>query len=465
MLGPMRKTNTGRNQGREECVTATEQLIGLKDSADPFRTPPGELAELRLEAAREYFNERRQQVPLLDRVARENRVSDISRLSDVVPLLFAHSAYKSYPLAFVKNGHWDRMLKWLRMVSTDLPAGLNLDGITDIDDWIDRLWAAGLKVATTSSTSGKASLLPRSERDHAMMRDFVRTSPGWPEGIKPAQSRHFFMIGPKGGAYVAAFSGEMIAQEWGRSDSLHYLSDQPLRVADIARRAEFRIRLAEGTATPREIVEMEEEARIQTEASQQRLDGLLETIISLRHEPQYILGLWGPLWMLMQRARARGIADGEFHPDTIISTGGGNKGASYPADYQEQILGFFGPVRTVQSYGMSEMSWYQLRCSANRYHQVPWIIPMLLDRTGEAMVKIGHGVAEGRFGMLDVSFTGRWGGLISGDKVQIDHAPLCPCGHPGPTILPTISRYSDVGDDRIGCAGTVDSYIRGELGT
>ena len=56
---------------------------------------------------------------------------------------------------------------------------------------------------------------------------------------------------------------------------------------------------------------------------------------------------------------------------------------------------------------------------------------------------------------------GRWGGVISGDKVQIDFSP-CACGAKGPSIRDNVTRYADLeGDDKIGCAGTVDAYVRG----
>ncbi len=167
--------------------------------------------------------------------------------------------------------------------------------------------------------------------------------------------------------------------------------------------------------------------------------------------------------MLYERARERGIRGGDFHPETIVSVGGGTKGAVYPADFQEQVLAFLGPVRTMQCYGMSELSWFPPRCPANRFHEVPWIIPLLLDETGEKLIEQREGIVEGRYACLDLSFDARWGGLISGDKVQIDYRGDCECGHPGPVIMPTITRYSDVGDDRIGCSGTIDSYVRGAL--
>ena len=70
-----------------------------------------------------------------------------------------------------------------------------------------------------------------------------------------------------------------------------------------------------------------------------------------------------------------------------------------------------------------------------------------------------------RYGFLDLMYEGRWGGLISGDKVQVDYSTHCPCGRRGPTILDTIVRYSQVtgGDDHIGCAGTIDAYVRGAM--
>ena len=62
---------------------------------------------------------------------------------------------------------------------------------------------------------------------------------------------------------------------------------------------------------------------------------------------------------------------------------------------------------------------------------------------------------------FDLSLDGRWGGVISGDKVSIDFSP-CACGAKGPSIRDNVVRYADLeGDDKIGCAGTIDAYVRG----
>ena len=52
--------------------------------------------------------------------------------------------------------------------------------------------------------------------------------------------------------------------------------------------------------------------------------------------------------------------------------------------------------------------------------------------------------------------------VITGDRIALDHAP-CACGNAGPSIRDDIARFADLvtGDDKIGCAGTVDAYVRG----
>ena len=39
-------------------------------------------------------------------------------MADIVPLLFAHTAYKSYPEGWLVEQKWDRMGRWLDTVST-----------------------------------------------------------------------------------------------------------------------------------------------------------------------------------------------------------------------------------------------------------------------------------------------------------------------------------------------------------
>jgi hypothetical protein len=56
-----------------------------------------------------------------------------------------------------------------------------------------------------------------------------------------------------------------------------------------------------------------------------------------------------------------------------------------------------------------------------------------LDVNGEELLDVGHGEIEARAAFMDLSIEGRWGGIISGDKISISFAK-CRCGHQGPTV-------------------------------
>src|ERR1700753_207726 len=123
--------------------SATEKLTQLVSADDRFDYSHAELRETQLEALNERFQERRSSIRLLGHRAREAGLTEIARREDVVPLLFPHSVYKSYPESFLIDEKWDRLGQWLGAVSPyplSLPAAADVAGI---DDWIERLQARG----------------------------------------------------------------------------------------------------------------------------------------------------------------------------------------------------------------------------------------------------------------------------------------------------------------------------------
>lgn len=446
-------------------MSARQTLLGMLHRSDCYTLPQAELVPLQLEAARELLAERREQLPILDRRARETGVDSIETLDDLIPLLFSHTSFKSYPNSFVQNGQWDRMTKWLGTLTTRPVDDVDLSDVRDIDDWVDRLWAAGHLVNTTSGTSGKVSFLNRTQADDELLQRCLQQL-CWPEPIEPKGQHHVFFMGPRSGPYLLLIAANHVARLYGRPDSRHYLSDEPLQLADITRMAEMRLKMAEGRATPSEIAAMEERGRSKGTEVAERFAQMIEKIIALRHEPMIITGGWAQMWHVMERAREAGVPNGDFHPDTVIQSGGGLKGAKLPADYREQIFEFFGNVRTHQGYGMSEMSIGFPMDKDGYYHQVPWIIPFVLDRDGVKPAGPREGVVEGRYAYLDLSNEARWNGLITGDRVAMDFREVRPEARlPGLVVHPNISRYADIGEeDKIGCAGTIDAYINGEIG-
>ncbi len=100
-------------------------------------------------------------------------------------------------------------------------------------------------------------------------------------------------------------------------------------------------------------------------------------------------------------------------------------------------------------------------CRAGRYHISPWVIMLPLDTCGEQLLDAGTDEIEARAAFFDTSIEGRWGGVISGDKLSVSFA-RCHCGHQGPTVARDITRYADLpGGDKITCAGSIDAYVRG----
>jgi hypothetical protein len=89
---------------------------------------------------------------------------------------------------------------------------------------------------------------------------------------------------------------------------------------------------------------------------------------------------------------------------------------------------------------------------------------LLLDDSGEHLIEQREGCVSGRMALFDVSIDGRWGGIISGDRVVIDYDDSA-TGRSGPAVL-EIERYSELegGDDKLTCAGTIDSFVRGAIG-
>ncbi len=90
-------------------------------------------------------------------------------------------------------------------------------------------------------------------------------------------------------------------------------------------------------------------------------------------------------------------------------------------------------------------------------------MPLVLDDGGEKLLG-AEGKVTGRMALFDVSIDGRWGGIISGDRVVMDYDPS-PSGRTVPAVT-EIARYSELegGDDKLTCAGTIDSFVRGAVG-
>lgn len=428
---------------------------------DPFNTPHEELEPLWIDAIDHRFQECRGQIRILDQLAHRAGVDSIRTLDDVIPLLFAHTAYKSYPESFIDRGQWDRMNVWLDTLSKPTVSDVAIDGIADADDWIARCHDVGHHVFATSGTSGKNSFLNQSAADVTFANGATI-----PRGIPTDNSRPIFVLGPRKAPNRASATFTHLVEVCGRPGSVHFLTDAELRITDLSMLARMRRRIGEGTASPSEISQFEENIKFRRDVGDQMMVGMVDKILEHREEPSLIVGLTPQLYRIIEGARERGLAPGCFHPDTRVISGGGSKGIELPADHVDQIMDFMGLTleNFTQGYGMQEASSGARMNEKGRYEFPGWIVPLVLDDTGEKLQRTREGTATGRMALFDVSIDGRWGGIISGDRVVVDYDPS-PTGRRVPAVV-DIARYSELegGDDKLTCAGTIDSFVRGAVG-
>lgn len=450
-------------------MSAIDQIKALVDSNDPYREAPANLRELQLEAVRERFAEKRQQLKILDRRATEAGITEISSLQDLVPLLFTHTNYKSYPETFVDKGQWGHMNTWLQTLTGKPVTGVNLEGIRDADDWLDRLKDAGHHVFASSGTSGKCSFLDQTEEDVALAsKAYMKGFLGQWAPREPQHDRPSFVFFPPTGVHRLCihnhkFFTEFVAPE----GEAHFISNEPLRATPGIRAGQLRRALAAGTALPEEIAAFEAENEKNAEQAGVRFNAFVDKIHSKLGQPICLGVMWPAAFQLMEALKARGVKDGEFHPDSMFQMGGGIKGVVLPDDFKEQIHRFFGvkPENYLNSYAMVEMTGLNPFVQhLNAYALPPWIVPLILDKSAEQLLNPadGKGVVEGRFAFFDLLTDARWGGLISGDKVVVDFDSAD--GFTGPLVR-SIARYQDLeeGEDKLTCAGTIDSYVRGAI--
>lgn len=450
-------------------MSAVDELIALARSPDPFRNAPDQLAELQLLAARERFAERRQQIGVLDKRAKQAGIDVIDRLSDLVPLLFAHTNYKSYPEVFVDNGQWRHMNLWLGTLATYPTDTIDVTDVRDIDDWLDRAHRAGHHVFASSGTSGKSSFLDQSSQDRelSVAACLHAADLSTPDHV-PDHSRSVFTMMPTRGTHKMIDFCNRHFPRWAAPGELHRLSEDPIRAFDAMRPAQLRRLLAAGKVGPGEIAAYEAEIESRRIKRAGEFEAWIDLLENRRHRPLYIGVMYGVAWQIVQILRARGVKDGDFHPDTLMSFGGGTKGAIVPPDYREQIQAFFGvtPERITSSYAMVEMSGFCAKIQPTQSYAVPpWIVPLVLDKSGERLLgtSTDTGVVEGRMAFFDILADGRWGGVISGDKVQMEFGS----GMEGvkTPVVHSIARYADLeeGEDKLSCAGSIDSYVRGSI--
>ncbi len=433
---------------------------------DLFSIGGDTLNALQLKWVQHMFNYFRPQVKALDKLATEQKIDKIETLDDVVPILFQHTAYKSYPLSLIEKKRFGTLTKWFDKFTThDLSSCYDVKA-NSIDNWLDQVEAiSGLEVVHSSGTSGKLSFLPRSDAEmtnyingffmclelmsgynfHEKRMPFV--APIFRSGRQLTQ-RLVQLLGPliADGEedFVTAFNFPMSAdfmslagriksaQAKGELGKLQLLKAMKWNKGELIRMKR---------AMPKAMEEFYE--RITTEYAGKQI---------------FLAGTWPQLVPPALEGLEKGIK-GIFSPESVVLTGGGMKGEVYPDGWYEKTCEFWGFKQIRDAYGMTEMTGGGApSCEYHHYHIAPYHVPFVLDPdTGKPYPR--EGIQTGRFAFLDILTETYWGGFVTGDKVNI-HWDECPCGLKGPWIENNVIRYSEEqgGDDKISCAGVNEAH-------
>lgn len=446
-----------------KAASAVDGLVGMIALENPFAAPYSEILPRQIEAINERFQDRVQKIRLLQNRAETAGVTEVRAMADVVPLLFAHTAYKSYPESWLLEQKWDRLCRWLDTVSTERVGKMDTGSIAGLDDWLAKLEEQEHYVSCSSGTTGKCAMMNATKADIEFCGESLLHVIRWC-GLAPNHDRRMINLGQVARTPRNTATGKPMREAFSMPGIDPFVPDvPPITIGGITDMVIMRKKIADGTARPDEIARYEAIAAEREQAIQSAVEQAATALIESRHLPLHIMGLYGPLYQVADLVRSRGFSGKDFRENTAFISGG-LKRAQVPENYQEFIFETFNlaPERMCHAYGMQELNTTAPRCSAGRYHMAPWVMLLLLDESGENLIEPpASGEAEGRAAFFDLSLEGRWGGVISGDKVRATWEP-CACGNASPSIDPDIQRYADMANgDKIACSGTIDAYVRG----
>ncbi|BCO45180.1 hypothetical protein MINTM002_08540 [Mycobacterium intracellulare] len=444
--------------------SAVARLVKLVGADDCFDIDPIDLLPVQLEAANERLAAQARRIPLLANRAESGGIEDIAQPADLVPLLFAHTTYKTYAEGWLNDGRWDRMGRWLATVSTRDVEGLDTAGVETLDDWLKELETVGHYLSCSSGTTGKPAMLSCTEGDIALSARINIEALLWATGLTRGEDRKFLGLGPQFAApREDAIRQAMVDCFSSRYPPYQFGDGEPITVGSMVDMITLRRKLADGTARPNEIAEFERIAAQRGADMEAAAKKAVDAVIEARDVPLLATGMFATLYQIAEGIRAKGHGGDDFDPNNAMMVAGGLKGAALPENYREYVLETFNVTeeRLYHAYSMREINATFPLCHHGRYHVSPWVIMLPLDSTGEHLLDVDAEEIEARAAFFDASIEGRWGGVISGDRVSVSFGK-CGCGHQGPTIGREITRYSDLpGGDKITCAGSIDAYVRG----
>ncbi|MFY9326534.1 MAG: hypothetical protein WAO76_00705, partial [Georgfuchsia sp.] len=327
--------------------------------------PRAECEQIQLAALQLRFEQLRNTVPMLKKLADRQGIHEINTLNDVVPLLFDHTMYKSYPPSLLHNNRFDELTRWLnKLTALDL-SGFDGKDCHNVDEWMTALFdRTPLSLQHTSGTSGLFSFLPKTKSAYEKFVDQYRVSilqvfgqesklESFPLNLHVIYP--FFRSGSGhlklNDLYVKYFAG---GEE--RFHALYpgRLSPDVLLLSARMRAAKAKGQLDSLKISPDLLARQDEFIKLEEKKPEHLARFFDEISRQLRGERIFMQAVPGMLYQMARTGLERG-EKGMFARNSIIIAGGGTKGAVIPDDWDEVVREYTGADRVIQIYGMSEM--------------------------------------------------------------------------------------------------------------
>ncbi|WP_244438414.1 long-chain-fatty-acid--protein ligase [Mycolicibacterium septicum] len=430
--------------------------------------PRADLEELQREAMTRRFAEHRESIEMVGKLATRLGVSTVAKFEDVVPLMFSHTAYKSYPAALLDNKRWDLLTRWLNKLTCYDLSQVDVSGAVSIDEWLDCLESqTPVQLVTSSGTTGTFSIIPKDDRTTVEGMQIWKMMVFQTFGKKPTEDElrpEVDIIWPN---YSEGRFGMTRMVPWlkreftgGNESRFHALYSGAMEtdlmfLANKMRAAAAKGELDRLELDPKLAARKDELIAMQSRQASEVPEFLERLTYELAGKRVFMLNLYPLMYSVASAGLAKGL-HANFAPNSVVLAGGGAKGQVLPDNYMDVIREFYGVPRIHEGYSFSEHNGVHFACEQNRYHIQPWVIPFVLDPvTNEPLPRSGR--QTGRFAVYDVYNQSHWGGVITGDEVTIEFTEPCPCGRTSVSIDHDIMRFSEKKDgeeDKISCAAT-----------
>jgi hypothetical protein len=433
-------------------------------------------ADLRRQAVLANHRHYLKHIPVYSRLAEQQGIGPDSDVQTIKSsLMLADSVFKSYDQHWLDDGDWASMNRWISSIYHH-PVDSDASGIETVDDWLEQLSQAGVRVAFSSGTSGVLSFVPRSREDMTVARAAnacclpalvgrKQGGKGAMRWLKPLLSRlepqdmmsMLVKAGIRGfDAVFLGFTSGGTGNQLLMADlaplfrRVHYLYDFDLSAT--ALRA-----VRSGPRTEKERQMAADFERVVVENGQHAYSKLIEHIKASTADGQKVFIFGAPFQCLELCRQFSSRGEKITLPDgSLVLFGGGWKGFDGQAVRREElvllladVLGL-APESVLEGFSMTEISILTLRCDYGRFHLPPIIEPVFMDAE---LNPVDNPAGEAVFAFMDPLALSCPGFIITGDLVQPAFG-RCACGLDGPAVT-AIRR---AGSQEIkGCGGVMGS--------